>query len=208
MTCDEVRALILAGDEEAAASHLAACAGCRTDAPDWRRWRSLLAEASLWEEPPPDLPEKLVAAIRRTPSKPERRAGSRRGWEGWVAAAAVAVLMASYGLAETLSPDWSFEMATNIAGASALVDGWNSETGTRMRLRVAGIEPAPPGHYYEIWLTAPDGRHVSAGTFRDAGTVEAWAAVRRADFPRIWITLEPVDDDLGPSPDTYFDTVG
>lgn len=211
MTCDEVRALVLSGEEESVESHLVACAACRNQVSEWRRWRSFLAEPSLWEEPPPNLLDKLVTATSRRPVSPPgrgRTAGSRQGWEAWVAAAALAILMASYGLAETLSPDWSFEMTANIAGASAMVDGWNAETGTRMRFRIAGIEAAPPDHYYEIWLTAPDGRHVSAGTFRNAGTVEAWAAVRRADFPRIWITLEAVDHDLGPSPDTYFDTVG
>jgi hypothetical protein len=31
--------------------------------------------------------------------------------------------------------------------------------------------------------------------------------VKRSEFPRIWITLEEMGDDLGPSPTTYFDTV-
>jgi hypothetical protein len=74
-----------------------------------------------------------------------------------------------------------------------------------MVLLVEGLEPAPAGHYYEIWMTAPDGRHVSAGTFQGSGRVTASAGVRRSEFPRIWITLEEVGGDLGPSPETYFD---
>jgi hypothetical protein len=75
-----------------------------------------------------------------------------------------------------------------------------------MVLDIRGIEDAPSGSYYEIWMTAPDGRHISAGTFSGSGRVTAFAGVRRADYPRIWITLETADDDLGPSPETYFDT--
>jgi hypothetical protein len=75
-----------------------------------------------------------------------------------------------------------------------------------MVLDITGIGDAPTGFYYEIWMTAKDGRHISAGTFNGSGRVTAFAGVRRADYPRIWITLEAADDDLGPSPETYFDT--
>jgi hypothetical protein len=107
-----------------------------------------------------------------------------------------------------LTPDWQFSLEGELPGASAQVEGWNAGPGTRMRFRIDGIDPAPEGHYYEIWMTAEDGRHISAGTFRDQGTVTVWAAVKRSEFPRIWITLEAMDGDLGPSPNAYFDTVG
>jgi hypothetical protein len=98
-------------------------------------------------------------------------------------------------------------VSTAEAGNGAVVvQGWLTGQGTRMVLDVSGIEEASPGTYYEIWLTGPDGRHVSAGTFKGPGRVTAFAGVRRADFPRIWITLEPVDGELGPSSTTYFDT--
>jgi len=74
-----------------------------------------------------------------------------------------------------------------------------------MVLEVWGLDPADDGSYYELWLTAPDGRHVSAGTFRDSGRFEVVAGVRRSDFPRIWVTLEPADDDPGPTSRTVLD---
>lgn len=90
--------------------------------------------------------------------------------------------------------------------ASARVSGWNMDYGTKMMIEVAGLDPTGPDAYYEIWLTAPDGRHVSAGTFRMSGRFEVMAGVRRSEFPRIWITLEPADDDPAPNPQTVLDT--
>ncbi len=206
MTCDEVRAALLGGEELEVEPHLAACPSCRSEAANWRRWRATLAEPTLWEEPSPEAGARIMAAALGVSGN--RAPVARRGWEWGVAVAALALLVGAYGVAQMLAPDWSLQLTAHEVGATADVDGWNTETGTRMRLRVMGIDPAPPGHYYEIWLTAADGRHVSAGTFRDAGTVDAWAGVRRSEFPRIWITLEQVDDDLGPSRDAYFDTVG
>ena len=57
-------------------------------------------------------------------------------------------------------------------------------------------------------MTSPSGQHVSAGTFREAGRIEAWSGVRRSDFPRIWNTLEPDDGDERLSGVTIADTPG
>src|SRR5690606_28193477 len=105
-------------------------------------------------------------------------------------------------------PDWAMDLEAMPAapGASARVRGWNMDHGTRMVFEVDGLDPTGPDAYYEIWLTAPDGRHVSAGTFRMSGRFEVMAGVRRSDFPRIWITRERADDDPGPFSETVFDT--
>jgi len=47
---------------------------------------------------------------------------------------------------------------------------------------------------WELWLTS-EAVHVSAGTFTAAGDVELWVGVARRDYPRLWVTLEPVDED-------------
>ena len=74
-----------------------------------------------------------------------------------------------------------------------------------MLLAVNGLDPAPDGYIYEFWLS--DGpRYVSAGTFRAGGVVELWVGVSRRDFPRMWVTLEPIDTDAGPSSATVLDT--
>jgi hypothetical protein len=56
---------------------------------------------------------------------------------------------------------------------------------------VSGLDPAPEGYVYELWFSNPATR-VSAGTFRTAGDVELWTAVSRRDYPRLWVTLQPV----------------
>jgi anti-sigma-K factor RskA len=167
----------------------------------------MLREPSVWEEPS----EHLAGRIFEHVENANRGSGhSRLRWLWGGAAALVVVLAGALVFANTRAPDWSIPLVAIVAdpGASAVVKGWNTPTGTRMELNVAGLSAAPDGHYYEIWMTAPDGRHVSAGSFRGEGTVSVWAAVRRSDFPRIWITLEKMDDNLGPSPTTYFDMVG
>ena len=207
MSCEDARAALLAGDIESAASHIASCRSCRADEASWRRWREMLMEPSIWEEPSDHLAGRI---FERVGSAAAGSAASRIR-RLWVAAAALlVVLTGALIFANGRAPDWSIPLVAIVAdpGTAVVVNGWNTSTGTRMELHVAGIDPAPDGHYYEIWMTSPDGRHVSAGSFRGEGTVAAWAAVKRSEFPRIWITLEKMDDNLGPSPTTYFDIVG
>ena len=103
--------------------------------------------------------------------------------------------------------DWSVELAatTPYSGATAVVDGWNTDTGTRMEVEVTGIPATAGTGYYEVWMTAPSGEHVSAGTFRSSGTITVWSGVTRKAFPRIWITLE-TDGDPAPTGEIVFDT--
>ena len=74
-----------------------------------------------------------------------------------------------------------------------------------MVVAIEGLNPAPDGFVYEFWLS--DGPvHISAGTFHSDGEIELWSGVSRADFPRLWITLEPLDEDESPSGNTVLDT--
>jgi len=90
--------------------------------------------------------------------------------------------------------------------AAASVGGWNTDTGTRIPITSEGVDYLAGVGFYEPWMTSPDDEHVSAGTFRSTGTIDAWSAVRRADFPRLWITRESFDGDPSPSGDTVLDT--
>jgi hypothetical protein len=57
-----------------------------------------------------------------------------------------------------------------------------------------------------MWLSA-GARHISAGTFVEADhDLELWAGVSRRQYPRVWITLEPLDDDESLSGQTVLDT--
>jgi hypothetical protein len=193
--------------------HLAMCQVCRSEQPMWARLSSTLSSHSLWEEPSPDLSDRILATVRGHDERgySDRKAQPEHQRTVLFAGVAVTLLIALAGTlfaTRSLSADWEMALATSeeVPGATAVIRGWSTSMGTRMVLDVSGIEDAPSGSYYEIWMTAPDGRHISAGTFSGSGRVTAFAGVRRADYPRIWITLETADDDLGPSPETYFDT--
>jgi Anti-sigma-K factor rskA len=214
MRCEETRAAMLSGsDVEPVRQHLATCRACRSEQPMWARLSSTLSSHSLWEEPSSDLSQRILQTVRGYDerSHADTRAQRDHRRTALFAAVAVTVLIALAGTffaTRSLSADWEMALATSeeLPEATAFIRGWSTPTGTRMVLDIRGIEDAPAGAYYEIWMTAPDGRHVSAGTFSGSGQVTAFAGVRRADYPRIWITLEMANDDLGPSPETYFDT--
>jgi hypothetical protein len=179
----------------------------------WARLNSTLSSHSLWEEPSSDLSERILQTVRGSDERSlaERKAPPEHQRTALFAGVAVTLLIALAGTffaTRSLSADWEMILATSEEHpeATAVVRGWSTAMGTRMVLDIKGIDDAPSGSYYEIWMTAPDGRHISAGTFSGSGRVTAFAGVRRADYPRIWITLETADDDLGPSPETYFDT--
>lgn len=209
MNCDEFRATVLAGEEDGStAAHLDSCPACRSQTASLRGMRDVLSEPIVWEEPSPELGSQvaaLVGSVHRT-AAPERP-GRSRLWLVAVAAVVLAVVSGSFVLAGGSGPDWEAALpATDRApNAVAVVRGWNEAAGTRMVLDVEGLAPAPDGYVYEFWLS--DGpRHISAGTFRSGGQVELWAGVFRANYPRLWVTLEPLDEDESPSPETLLDT--
>lgn len=208
MNCEDTQARYLTGEfDDAMRSHLSSCPACRSALAGLDRLREALADPQLWEEPPPELADRVTASVLVE--------ACPRGVGSWglrrLAAAVAVVVVVAGGLlgwrAWEMRPDWEVELVPTPAAptAAVVVAGWNTDTGTRMELDVSGLPPARDG-FYEVWLTDEEGRHISAGTFRDSGTVTVWAGVRRSDFPRIWITLEPIDDDPGPSAVTVLDT--
>lgn len=207
MNCEEFRAYRLAGEEVAGMSqHLDSCAACRAHAADIDAGRMALRDPALWEEPVPGLAAQVEALLAATSREIEPRSPRRMGL-ALSAAAAVIAVVGLLAVTRSPAPDWQVEIVgTPLAAAAAgTVEGWNSDGGTRMRLRVSGLDPAPDGYLYEFWLS--DGPiHISAGTFRSAEEVELWAGVTRADFPRLWVTLEPIDEDESPTDQTVLDT--
>ena len=156
-----------------------------------------LDDAALWEEPSAGFAAAVIDAIDPSPAAGATVRSSRL-W--WMVGAAAAVLIAVGVYTMRPAPaDWEVALAPTDAapGVEARVLGWNEASGTRMELVVKGLEPAPNGFVYELWLS--DGPvHVSAGTFHNPVDVTLWAGVSRGDFPRLWITLEPLDDDPSP----------
>lgn len=213
MTCDEYRAGVLAGDTSARhADHLASCAACRTGHDSLASAADLLARESLWEEPRGGTEDRIVATIGGQVDAPAAEQRSARARVP-IIAAAVVLLVAAAGLVFAIGggeadagPDWEVAIFdVGAAGGEGTVLGWNAAAGTRVALDVAGLGPAPDGFVYELWFSAAD-VHVSGGTFRDTEDVELWVGVSRADYPRIWVTLEPIDADTSPSRQTVLDT--
>ena len=212
MNCEQQQAEYIADAPNAAfGRHLATCPICRRAVPFLDTTRTALAEPVLWESPSADGVDRLLASISST----TRANASPRGHRWFVpafAAAAVVLFAVAVTTIAILRPtddaDWQVALAaqTSYPDAVASVEGWNTDTGTRMRITVEGIDDLTDEGFYEVWMTSPDGQHISAGTFRSAGTIDTWSAARRADFPRLWITLESFDGDPSPSVRTVFDT--
>lgn len=207
MNCDDARSAYLSFDSDpGVAAHFASCAACaaRRDALD--ETRAVLDDARVWEEPPSNMEERLVAAIAGPPDEVRREPGSRLLWLGSVAAAIVVAFGFWFANLEP-APDWEIALPGTAEAPNAIgtVAGWNEAGGTRLALAIEGLPPAPPGFVYEFWLTSGD-IHISAGTFTAPDGVELWVGVGRADFPRLWITLEPIDEDESPSGINVMDT--
>ena len=130
-----------------------------------------------------------------------------RVWPWLTAAAVVVAIVGLAAFLRTDGPDWQVELAgtDDYPSATAVVAGWNEESGTRMRITMSGVDPAPSGFFYEFWLS--DGPlHISGGTFVDVTDVQLQAAVSRREFPRLWVTLEPIDEDESPTSIVVVDT--
>lgn len=208
MNCDEARAACLAGDDDTDwQGHVRECAACRSHLDRLETGRRLLADPAVWEEPPPELGDQVTSLV--TGSRRDQETAHRvRRWMRPISAAAVLVVAVGfYAVLRGPAPDWEVPMpGTDAApGATSTVAGWNEDSGTRLLVTIDGLDPAPDGYFYEFWLS--DGPvHISAGTFTDGGEIDLWTGVRRGDFPRLWVTLEPIDEDESPSPVTVLDT--
>lgn len=207
MRCDDVRGEYLAGElSEAAGRHLTTCAVCSRQIEALDGVRAELRDPALWQESTPDLEEAVVAAVTS--------AGGGRAARSWrriatVAAVAAAVVVAgvAWGLTRGDPADWEVPLAATdrSPGAAATVRGWNTSWGTRLAIDLAGLDPAPEGFLYELWFSR-DEVHLSAGSFAAGDRVDLAIGVARRDFPRIWITLEPIDADESPSGVTLLDS--
>lgn len=209
MNCEQVRASLLAvGPTADTEAHLDECPSCRSRRPAMAIARDTLADPSVWEEPAPELGDRIVSILSKDPTAATWTIPGRQRWR-WLAAAAAAILVV-VGVVAMIGadrPDWEVVMpGTDLApAATSTVAGWNTDSGTRMRLTIRGLPPAPTGTVYELWLSA-DALHVSAGTFTSGGDIEVWTGVRRSEFPRLWVTIEPLDEDESPSGRTVLDT--
>ena len=87
-------------------------------------------------------------------------------------------------------------------GASAVATVTDTPLGTRIDLEVWGLAPAGADAYYELWLWDSDGDAVSAGSFHlrgGTGSIELWAGVGLADYPRMTVSRQREGAGTAPS---------
>lgn len=166
--------------------------------------REVLADASTWGEPPPQVADGLVAALAEEPVPVPAEAPEQAARWPVVAAvaggiAAVAALVLS--TVSVLDDERGTLVAMN--GTELEASAWGeaavrpTEAGWWISLDVTGLPPAPDGTYYEGWVWSDDGEGVSIGTFHLRGgdaPVVLWSGVPLAEYPAIWVTLEREDE--------------
>jgi Anti-sigma-K factor rskA, C-terminal len=167
-------------------------------------WTTLLADRDLWADSPPDLEERVVAAVTALPEPPRswvtsshRRRGSwvRPLLAGLAAAAAIvaAVLLFSRGGRETVA---AFALSgTDLAPtATGKASVYKDSAGFRIELKADNLPALDGGRFYEAWLKSDTGL-IPVGTFSkgNGSTVTLWSGVAPQDYPTFSVTIEEPD---------------
>jgi hypothetical protein len=158
------------------------------------RFGNTLRSAAVWERPPDDLADSIVAAIgagragdghvgattpAAAPAELDTVRRHRRTswlWPALAAAAAIVVAFAAGALLfddddggqRSLEPIATVELIPTDRGGDATADGTvvDAGAGYAINLEVAGLPAAPQGAFYEGWLhDEVSGDWVSIGTF-------------------------------------------
>jgi hypothetical protein len=164
--------------------------------------RDVLGGAATWAEPPPAVLDGALSALaaHETASEPETSprwplVAALIGSAAAVAAlvfASIAVIDAN-PVGDTILAMTGTGLGTGAGGTAAVRP---TESGWWIRLDLQGLPPAPTGSYYEGWVWSDDGEGISIGSFHNRGgddPVILWSGVELAEYPSIWVTLEPED---------------
>jgi anti-sigma-K factor RskA len=168
-------------------AHLDGCARCQEELDGFRRVSGALAHAAVGPPPPPALRERILSEARRDLPNvvPLRRrffaAPAPTAFAAVAATVAVGVGIWAASLSSEVR-DLRDELATNTEAVAILsdpaarqlplsgADGRLVVAGTgRAALVLSGIDRAPEGKTYEIWVIE-DGEPAPAGLFDAAGT--------------------------------------
>jgi hypothetical protein len=156
-----------------------------------RRVHELLVAAG----PPPDLPGSLASAPAADPA---RLAPRRRGRALLALAAALGVAVFAVGVVvgDRGEPTTDFVVAmSGASGATASLDVFEVDAAGNwpMELEVEGLEPAPGGRLYQLWLTRDGAPTVLCGSFlteQDGTAVVPMNAPWRLDEFDGWVVVE------------------
>jgi Anti-sigma-K factor rskA len=170
--------------------------------------RHLLASASTWDDPPPDLADGIVADIQAEASTVppttdvRRRTWVRRPVITFAAAAAAVVAVAAGAVLVTRDGDdgESFALAATevIPAASGNATVESTGSGLAISLTIDGLPPAGQGTFYQAWMRGDIGS-VPIGTFHARegdGPIDLWSGVDVADYPLMTVTIQ--EEGAGP----------
>ncbi len=165
--------------------------------------RTLLADASTWVEPGPDLGERVVAAVASEATSPIPAAAAGPGrWRSVRpalvgAAAAVVLLFAAVVVFSALGgSDADRPLAVElvptglVAGAAGDIEVSSTPSGLRIDLDAVGLPRRDAGAYYEGWVVADAGEWIPVGTFHQGEGVVLWAGLDLDRVREFTITLE------------------
>jgi len=166
------------------------------------RVRGVLADAAMWAEPPPDLQERVVAAIAEESGAGRRL---RRVRYSLMAVAAAVVLLAGVTVGVQVTRDEPVQYAASLMGtrlapdAAANVTMTQTDSGWKIELHATGLPRRTDGEFYEAWLKSDAGLLVPIGTFNEGTDVTLWSGVGPSAFPTLTVTTEVADDNQASS---------
>jgi len=169
-----------------------------------------LRQEEMWVDPPVDLEDRTLAAVRaeldsrQAPAVDElavarERRSRRRRWAAVLVASAAAVVFGAVATIAVIGNNQPQSTVVALAGtelepgAAGRASIAPRNSGFEIRLDISGLPPAPTGSYYQGWLRNDDGDAVTIGTFHGRGGTDdivLWSGVDVADYPTLTVTIQ------------------
>ena len=178
--------------------------------------RAELGAPATWDEPPPDLEDRVVMAVTRAAdeARPQERVIAESRWSRlrsrWrirrpalalslslpvAAAAAVAIVLITNSGQN--APELQFAMVVQGTALAPAAHGaatlTKTSSGWRIQLSAAGLPRRDGQDFYEAWLKNAAGVLVPVGTFNDARKVTLWSGVPVTKFRSLTVTQQVAD---------------
>ena len=194
---DDDRIAYLGGDERPVPAE---------DQADLDELRAMLGDPALWADPPPELEDRVAAAIDVERVATSRRATTRHSLR-WriigVAAAHVIAVGAAVALTRRDTGGEHFALALGAPPGAAATTGradfTRTNSGWRVELHAPDLPRLDGGHFYEAWMRNGAGTLVPIGTFNEGNDVVLWSGVSPHEYSTLTVTEEEADGDQASS---------
>lgn len=187
-------------------SHVSECSACMARLKDAESTTALLALATPQVAPPPELRDRLMAAIEPEPEPSvERRSDRSPGW--WPRFARIAAPVLAVVVIGLVA--WNVSLRNSLTDTRDIVYG--SQTSAALpnvgtvfvdadgqATLVANASAAPSGKTYQAWVIPPGGKPIPAGVFAGGRTsVDLDTKAHRGDT--VAVTVEPAGGSQQPT---------